>query len=137
MYDIYRKNCDHWKILVITGTFIQPATVLGSSSVCVGSSVTFNCTIQVYIDGIGFIIPDAEWTRNGVDITDSTPRHTLLRTQHGDRQVITGVMVDSTMLNDNDVVYTCTTNGVTDDFTSDVTLNGIVGGMYVTLYTIY
>ena len=66
------------------GTFIQTATTVGSSSVCMGSSQTFNCTIEVYINsGIGFVIPDAIWSRNGSIITNSTPRHTLLRTQHG------------------------------------------------------
>ena len=115
-------------IFIITGTFIQPATAVGSSSVCVGSSVTFNCTIKAYIDGIGFVLPDAVWIRNGVVITDDTPRHTLLRTQHEGRQSITGVMVDNTTLDDNGIVYTCTTSGAPDDLTSNVTLS-VVGGM--------
>ena len=119
-------------IFIITGTFIQPATVLGPSSVCVGSSVIFSCTIQAYIDGFGFIIPNAVWIRDRVEITDSTPRHTLLRTQHEGRQSVTGVMVDSTTLDDNGIVYTCTTDGAPDNFTSNVTLS-VVGGTYVTL----
>ena len=103
---------------------------------CVGSSVTFNCTIQAYIDGIGFIIPNAEWRRDGVVITDSTPHHTLLQTQHEGRQSVTGVMVDNTTLDDNGIVYTCTTSGAPDDFTSNVTLS-VVGGMLYYIATIF
>ena len=102
---------------------------------CVGSNVTFNCTVKAYIKGFGFIIPDTIWRRNGVVINDSTPRHTLLRTQHGSNPepVVTGVMVDNTTMNDNGIVYTCTSNGASDNFTSNVTLSGVVGGMYVVL----
>ena len=101
---------------------------------CVGSSVTFNCTIKAYIDGFGFIIPNAEWRRNGVNITDSTPRHTLLRTQHERGQSVTGVMVDNTTLDDNGIVYTCTSYGAPDNFTSNVTLS-VVGSMLHLVYT--
>ena len=90
--------------------------------------MTFNCTIQAYIDEFGFIIPNAEWRRDRVVITDSTPRHTLLRTQHEGRQSVTGVMVDNTTLDDSGIVYTCTTAGASDNFTSNVTLS-VVGGM--------
>ena len=130
---VYRQELIK-NIFIITGTFIQPATAVGSSSVCVGSSVTFNCTIKAYIDGIGFVLPDAVWIRNGVVITDDTPRHTLLRTQHEGRQSITGVMVDNTTLDDNGIVYTCTGNGAANDFTSNVTLS-VVGGMLHLVYT--
>ena len=117
------------------GTFIQPATTVGSPSVCVGSSQTFNCTVEVSISGIGFITISAVWRRDGVNITDSTPRHTLLRTQHGNGAIVTGLMVDNTMMGDNGVVYTCTADGAPDDFTSNVTLN-VVGGMYTSnVYT--
>ena len=111
------------------GTFIQPATTVQSSSVCVGSSQTFNCTIEVFISGgVGILITNAIWERDEMVITDSTPRHTLLRTQHGQRQVVTGLVVD-TRLNDDGAVYSCTADGA-DDFTSNVTLN--VTGMYTT-----
>ena len=115
-------------IHIITGTFIQPATALGSSSECVGNSVSFNCTIETFLEGFGSIIPDGVWRRDEVVITDSTPCHTLLRTQHEGRQVVTGVMVDNTVLDDNGIVYTCTTSGAPDNFTSNVTLS-VVGGM--------
>ena len=118
------------------GTFIQPATAIGSSSVCVRSSQTFNCTVEVYINsGIGFIIVDTVWTRDGVIITDSSPRHTLLRTQYGQRQVVTGLMVNDTTLDDDGAVYSCTIDGAPDDFISNVTLN-VVGGMYICIIMI-
>ena len=111
------------------GTFIQPATAVGSSIVCVGSIQTFNCTVEVFISAdVGFTRVSAIWSRNGSIITDSTPRHTLLRTQDGQRQVITGLMVNDTTLDDDGTVYTCTSDGASDDFTSTVILN--VGGMY-------
>ena len=94
-----------------------------------GSSQTFNCTIEIFITSFGFIIVDAIWSRNESIITDSTPRHTLLRTQHGFQPVVTGLMVDDTTLDDNDAVYSCTTSGAPDNFTSNVTLN-VEGGMY-------
>ena len=97
---------------------------------CVGSSQTFNCTVEVFINGIGFAIASSVWTRDGVVITESTPRYTLLRTQHGLGPVVTGLMVDNTTLDDNGAVYTCTSDGAPDDFTSNVTLN-VVGGMYI------
>ena len=81
-----------------------------------GSSQTFNCTIEVYITGgIGYAISDAVWRRNGVVITDSTPRHTLLRTRHGLSPVVAGLMVDNTMMDDNGAVYTCTADAAPDD----------------------
>ena len=113
------------------GTFVQPATTVGSSSVCVGSSQTFNCTIELFINsGVGFIIPDAVWSRNGSIITDSTPLHTLIRTEHEQRLVVTGLMVDSTTVEHNGAVYTCTTDGAPDNFTTNVILN-VVRGMYI------
>ena len=112
------------------GTFVQPATTVGSSSVCVGSSQTFNCTVEEFINGVGFIIVGAVWSRNGSIITDSTPRHTLLRTQHGLHPVVTGVMVDNTTLDDDGAVYSCIAYGASDDFTTNVTLN-VVRGMYI------
>ena len=96
-----------------------------------GSSQTFNCTTEVFIsNGIGFAISSAIWSRNGSIITDSTPRHTLLRTQHGLQPVVTGLMVDDTTLDDNGTVYSCTTSGAPDDFISNVTLN-VMGGIYI------
>ena len=122
---------------MILGTFIRPATAVGSSSVCVGSSVTFNCTAEAFISsGVGFVIASAVWVRDGVIITDSTPRHTLLRTQHGYRPVVTGLTVDNTTLNDNGAVYTCTSDSAPDDFTSNVTLN-VVGGMCTSNVCVY
>ena len=111
------------------GTFIQPATTVGSSSVCVGSSQTFNCTVEVFITTIGYAITGAVWSRNGSIITDNTPRHTLIRTQHGLQPVVTGLMVDDTTLDDDGTVYSCTGSGAPDNFTSNVTLN--VEGMYI------
>ena len=95
-----------------------------------GSSQTFNCTVEAFIEGVGFIIISAVWSRNGSIITDSTPHHTLLRTQHGLQPVVTGLMVDDTTLGDNGAVYSCTTNGAPDNFTSNVTLI-VEGGMYI------
>ena len=97
---------------------------------CVGGSQTFNCSIEVFIETIGYVIPDALWIRDGDIITDSTPHHTLLRTNIGQRPTVTALMVDNTSLADNGTVYTCTANGAPADFTSNVTLN-VVGGMYV------
>ena len=121
------------------GTFIQPATTVGSPSVCVGSSQTFNCTIEVFISRVGFITTSAVWRRDGMNITDSTPRHPLLRTQHGNGNgaIVTGLMVDNTIMDDNGVVYTCTGDGAPDNFTSNVTLN-VMEGMYTSyVYTKY
>ena len=112
------------------GTFIQPATAHGPSSVCVGTSVTFNCTVRAFIDVTGYIIVGATWKRNGVVITDNTPHHTLLQTPNMLNQlVVTGLMVDNTTLDDDGTVYTCTAAGAFDNFTSSVVLN-ISGGMY-------
>ena len=97
---------------------------------CVGDNVIFNCTVEFYINGIGFIMPDVVWIKDEIQITDSTPCHTLLRTQHEGRQSVTGVMVDNTTLDDNGIVYTCTSYGAPDDFTSNVTLH-VIGGTYV------
>ena len=90
---------------------------------CVGSSQTFNCTVEVFISEVGFVIANAVWTRDGVIITDSTPHHTLLRTQHGLQPVVTGLIVDNVTLDDNNTVYSCTTDGAPDEFISNVTLN--------------
>ena len=107
--------------MLCSGTFIQPAT---GSPTCVRSSAVFNCTIEVFVtNGVGFVIVDAQWSRNGVIITDSTPGHTLLRT--GGR--VTGLMVDSASLDDNGTVYSCTTDGSPADFTTSAVLN-VVGG---------
>ena len=89
---------------------------------CVGSSVIFNCTVQVVISGFNIIV-SAEWRRDGVVITNSTPGHTLIRTQPGLTPIVTAVMVDTITLNDNGVVYTCTLDGAPDNFTSNVILN--------------
>ena len=99
------------------------------------SSQTFNCTVEVFISGIGFITASAVWRRDRVVITDSTPRHTLLRTQQGFGSVVTGLMVDNTTLDDNGTVYTCTIDGASDDFISNIILN-VVGGRYTSnVYT--
>ena len=108
------------------GRFIQEAT--GPSIVCGGSSVIFNCTVGFVVSGTNVTV-NAQWRRDGVVITDSTPGHTLIRTQHGDSPRITAVMVDSTTLSDNGIIYTCTADDTPDNFTSNVTLN--VTGTYV------
>ena len=128
------KSCLVWYLcfhlsdnVYFIGRFIQEAT--GPSIVCVGSSVIFNCTVQVVVAGANVII-DAQWRRDGVIITDSTPGHTVIRTQPGTSPVVTAVMVDNTTLRDNGIVYTCTTDGAPDNFTSNVILN-VTGGTYV------
>ena len=120
-------SCYFFFIFFESGTFIQPAT--GPSSVCVGGSAVFNCTVELFITaGIGFVMVDAAWSRNGVVITASTPGHILVRT--GDSQRVTGLMVDSTSLDDDGTVYNCSTDGAPTDFTSSAELN-VVGGRYV------
>jgi len=84
--------------------FIQPAT--GPQSVCLGGGAILNCTIQLFAAGLNFTV-NAEWIRNGVVITDRTPRHVLLRTQTEDGLVITGLMINSTTVSDDKAVYTC------------------------------
>ena len=122
-YDIYIFN------VLFLGRFIEEAT--GPSSVCVGSSVIFNCTVEVVIIGINIIV-SAVWRRDGVVITNMTPHHTLIRTQPTSRgaPIVTGVMIDNTSLDDNGIVYTCTVDGAPDNFISNVTLN-VAGGTYV------
>ena len=130
-------NYGNYYNLCVLGTFIQPATTVESPSVCVGSSQTFNCTVKTFITaGIGYVITDAEWSRDGDVITDSTPHNTLLRTQHGYGPVVTGLMVDNVALIDNGTVYTCTAVDASDDITSNVTLN-VVGGTCIYLMCIY
>ena len=119
------------------GTFRQRAT--GPSSVCVGSSVIFNCTVE--LSGFGLhIIVSAQWKRDGVVITDNTARHTLLLTEYvteyGGSPVVRAVMVDNTTLDDNGTVYTCTTAGAPDDFTSNVTLNATGGVSIIALHNV-
>ena len=111
------------------GKFIQSAT--GPSSMCTGSSVIFNCTVEVVISDTNVLV-SAQWRRDGVVITNSTPRHTLIRTQPGNTPIVTAVMVDNTTLDDDDIVYTCTAAGAPDNFTSNVTLN-VTGGTYVNI----
>ena len=113
------------------GRFIQEAT--GPSIVCEGSSVTFNCTVEIVIDNIVSVLVNAQWRRDGVVITNSTPGHTLIRTQPRGTPLVTGVMVDNTTLDDNGIVYTCTVDGAPDNFTSNVTLN-VTGGMLIRTY---
>ena len=100
-----------------------------------GSIQTFNCTVEAFIEGVGFVISSTIWSRNGSIITDSTPHHTLLQTQHGLQPIVTGLMVDNTILDDDGTVYSCTVNGAPDDFTTNVTLN-VVGGMYICIIII-
>ena len=109
------------------GRFIQEPT--GPSSVCEGSSVIFNCTIEIFVAGTNVSV-NAVWRRDGDVITDSTPRHTLIQTQPGNAPIVTGLMVDNTTLNDSGIIYTCTADGVPANFTSNVTLN-VTGGTYV------
>ena len=120
---------------LLLGRFIQSAT--GPSSVCVGSSVIFNCTIEIVVAGSNIFI-DAQWRRDGVVITNMTPCHTLLQTQPRGTLRVTGVMVDSTTLDDNGTVYTCTAEDAPDNFTSNVTLN-VTGGVSIATYvcTVY
>ena len=47
--------------------------------------------------------------------------------------VVTGLMVDNTILDDDGAVYSCTFDGAPVDFTANVTLN-VVGGMYICTY---
>ena len=109
------------------GIFIQEAT--GPSIVCVGSSVIFNCTVEVEVVIVGTnVLVNAQWRRDGVVITDSTPGHTLIRTQPGVTPIVTAVMVDNTTLDDNGIIYTCTADDASDNFTSNVTLN-VTGGI--------
>ena len=115
------------------GRFIQEAT--GPSIVCVGSSVIFNCTVEVVVNGVNILI-NAQWRRDGVVITDSTPVHTLIRTQPGTSPIVTAVMVDNTTLSDNGIVYTCTADNAPDNFTSNVILN-VTGGTYVIAIAMY
>ena len=110
---------------MLLGRFIQEAT--GPSIVCVGSSIIFNCTVEIVVGGANVIV-NAQWRRDGVVITDSTPGHTLIRTQPGIISIVTAVMVDNTTLDDNGIVYTCSADGAPDNFTSNVTLN-VTGGM--------
>lgn len=111
--------------------FVQPATLIGN--VCVGTSAILNCTVQIIPAGVP-ITRNAEWRRNNVTISSSTHRHTLLQTTSEDGTlIITGLRVDDTRLNDTGTVYTCTTNGAPDDFTSNVTLN-VTGGKYICTY---
>ena len=107
-------------ICLLLGRFIQEAT--GPSSVCVGNSVIFNCTVEFVVSETNITV-HAQWRRDGVVITDSTPGHTLIRTQPGFSPVVTGVMVDNTTLSDNGIIYTCTADDAPDNFTSNVTLN--------------
>ena len=123
---------------ILIGTFIKPATTVGPSTVCVGSSVTFNCTIRTFLsDGlnINMYTPNAVWKRNGVMVDTSTLDHTLLPTERGSR--ITGLMVTNTTLDDNGTVYTCTATGAPDNFTSSVVLNIAGGIIHIRSYISY
>jgi len=107
--------------------FVQPATVTHPSGcVCIRSNVTLNCTVRVNSTGVTRI-GNAEWRRNGVIITDSSSGHTLLRTEPESTPVITGLTVDSTILDDDGTVYTCTAENAPVDFISTITLN-VAGG---------
>ena len=105
-----------------------------------GSSVIFNCTVEIVVAGSNVLV-DAVWRRDGVVITNgSTPRHTLIQTQPRGTLRVTGVMVDSTTLDDNGIVYTCTAADAPDNFTSNVTLI-VTGGVsiysYIHMHSLY
>ena len=102
---------------------------------CVKSTVSFNCTVQTFLRGGFTFISNAVWSRNGVNITNNTARHTLLRTQHELGLVVTGLMVDNTTMDDNIAVYACTADGAPGDFTSNATLNVVEGMLHY--YTIH
>ena len=90
----------------------------------------FNCTVilKPYPETINPVVVTALWKRDGVIIKDSTPRHTLLQTQHEYGLAVTGLMVDNTTLNDNGATYSCTMRSAPSDFVSSVVLN-VVGGI--------
>ena len=99
-----------------------------------GTSAIFNCTVQIISGGVPITV-NAEWRRNNTVINSSTPRHTLLKTTSESRTLITtGLRVDNTTLNDNDAVYTCTTNGAPGNFNTSVILS-VTGGKYVRVCT--
>ena len=93
-----------------------------------GTSAKLNCTVQVTAGRVN--IPfDAEWIRDNDVINSSTPRHTLLKTtDENGTQIVTGLRVDNTTLNDNGAVYTCIANVTTN---SSVILNVTGGKVHV------
>jgi len=114
-------------VCIITGMFLQQA--IGPTSVCMGNSAEFNCSVQTLFDsGVGYVKRDAVWSRNGTIITDDTPGHTLLRT--GNPPIVTGLMVDNTSVDDDGTVYNCTVAGAPANFTSSAVLN-VSGSNYI------
>jgi len=113
-------TCDCVLIILISSTTQELS--FSPASVCVGDRVIFNCTVQVYVNGVGNIIVDAVWGQDR-PIPD---QYTLLHSGNSPR--VTGLMVNRTSLGDNGTTYPFTTDGVLDDFVTMVTLN-IVGGL--------
>jgi len=108
-----------------TVAFTQPAT--GPSRVCEGSNVTLQCVIVLN----DMFVQSNVWSRNGVPVTVvnssgtfNIPNHNVL--VNSTTGLITDLVVTYVSLDDDNVVYTCTTLGA--NIFSSLKLN--VTGMY-------
>ena len=101
--------------LYYSSAFSQPAT--GPSSVCGGSDVTLQCRVVFNDNTIGSV-----WYRNGTSVrsgNDFIPNHN--QTLNSTTGVFTDLVITNVTLEDDNTVYTCTSNG--NGITSSVVLN--------------
>ena len=114
-------------VIMVSFTAVQQPLIVIPPEPCVGDAATLRCEILVTNTGNNLSgLVSAVIRRDGVDITDTTPNHMLLRNDDFD---IIGVVVSSITLDDDGIEYTCDAPfAFGDDTESSLTLT--VTGTY-------
>ena len=100
----------------------QPILAIPSEP-CAGDTVTLKCETLRTINNVTSL-RSATFDRNGDEIRSDTLNHMFLFSE----SEVVGVVVNVT-LDDDSIVYTCTTSYAPSDFVSSLTLN--ITGMYI------
>ena len=99
------------------------------SEPCAGDTVTLRCETLRTINNVTSL-RSATFDRDGDEIRSDTPNHMFLFSE----SEVVGVEVNVN-LDDDGIVYTCTTSNAPSDFVSSLTLNII--GMYIMYVATY
>ena len=111
-------------INILTVALTQPAT--GPSSVCEGSDMTLQCVIVSSFDNTT-TVRDTVWTVAPDGILATTlPNHRVVR--NSTTGGFTDLVITNVTLEDDNAVYTCSTNGNT--ITSSIVLN-VTGNLII------
>ena len=110
------------RILAFFTAYLQPIVAIPPEP-CAGDTVTLRCETLRTINNVTSL-SSATFNRNGDEIRGDTPNHMFLFSE----LEIVGVVVNVT-LDDDGIVYTCTTSGAPSNFVSSLTLN--ITGMYI------